>query len=338
MTLGRPLVSPLVDLLLIANAVTFPVAAWLLWDGASAGAAIVTSLPVLLLFVNQAHILGSSFRLYSKPGAFQSLPFVTMALPLVAIAALSLSVVFVGDLGRHLWALAMTWTPWHYGAQTFGIAALYCYRSGCQLGDRERSLMRWSCMVPFFRALLGGAKQGYGIGWLVPPELIYQSPISESLMTNAAFVLDVLTFAMPAALFLVLRRRGENLPLLALIAMVTNGMWFVLFGGLGAFVWSTVFHGIQYLTLLAVVYAKDQAASPTNRHGALYHVSVLYGVCVLGGYALHQCWPMAYVMAGSGLLEAMLMSAAVLNLHHFIVDAYVWRLRRDKRYAAAIGS
>jgi hypothetical protein len=329
-------VSPLFDLLLIANAVTFPVALWLLGSAPTANHALIVSLPALLLFVNQAHILGSSFRLYTKPGAFQSLPFLTMGLPLAAIAVLSLSVLFVQDLGRHLWALALTWTPWHYGAQAFGISALYCHRSGCRLSPGERSLMRWACMVPFFRALLGGAREGYGFGWWVPPEVLYGSALGQTLMDGGARVLDVLTFALPVALLLLLRRRGASLPLLALITMVTNGMWFVLFGGLGAFVWSTVFHGAQYLTLLAVVYVRDQMGSPTNRHGVVHHVAVLYGVCVVGGYLLHQLWPLAYVGVGFGMVEATLMSAAILNIHHFVVDAFVWRLRGDTRYAAAV--
>jgi hypothetical protein len=257
---------------------------------------------------------------------------------LLGVVVVSLSVVFVSGLGHHLWALAMTWTPYHYGAQTFGIAALYCFRSGCRLNDRERSLLRWCCMIPFLRALFGGAAEGYGLGWLVPPEVLYATSFSTSLMTGAVSVLDVLTFGLPVVLFAMLRRRNQAFPLLALLVIVTNGMWFVFFGYFGAFIWSTVFHGIQYLALFAVVHVKDQLAEPTNRRGPAYHVLVLYSVCVVGGYALHQCWPMAYVLAGYGLVEATLMAAAVLNVHHFLVDGFIWRLRRDARYAASVAA
>ena len=30
-----------------------------------------------------------------------------------------------------------------------------------------------------------------------------------------------------------------------------------------------------------------------------------------------------------------LLPMSVINIHHFIVDAFIWRLRRDPSYAAA---
>ena len=29
---------------------------------------------------------------------------------------------------------------------------------------------------------------------------------------------------------------------------------------------------------------------------------------------------------------------AVINIHHFIVDAFIWRLRRDPNYRVVIGA
>jgi hypothetical protein len=33
-----------------------------------------------------------------------------------------------------------------------------------------------------------------------------------------------------------------------------------------------------------------------------------------------------------------LLIVAVINIHHFIVDAFIWRLRRDPSYAAVAGA
>ena len=45
-------------------------------------------------------------------------------------------------------------------------------------------------------------------------------------------------------------------------------------------------------------------------------------------FLLFNCLPLAYVFAGFGRVEATLLVVAAINLHHFIVDAFIWRLKR----------
>jgi hypothetical protein len=93
-----------------------------------------------------------------------------------------------------------------------------------------------------------------------------------------------------------------------------------------------VFHSLQYLAILLVFHVKEQLARPENRRGWLHHAAWFYGACLLLGYALFQVWPLAYVAAGFGWAESVLLVTAVINIHHFVVDAYIWRLRRDPNY------
>jgi len=39
------------------------------------------------------------------------------------------------------------------------------------------------------------------------------------------------------------------------------------------------------------------------------------------------CLALGVFLAGAGFSESLLMCIAVINLHHFVVDAYIWRLR-----------
>jgi len=68
-----------------------------------------------------------------------------------------------------------------------------------------------------------------------------------------------------------------------------------------------------------------------NTRSARYHAVWFYGASVALGYALFYCWPYAYVLAGFGAAESMLLVAAVINIHHFIVDRYIWRLGGDRK-------
>lgn len=55
-------------------------------------------------------------------------------------------------------------------------------------------------------------------------------------------------------------------------------------------------------------------------------------------FLLFQTLPFAYVAMGFGLAESLLLVTAVINIHHFVVDAYIWRLRRDPNYRIVTGA
>ncbi len=345
LVVGRSFGPPAFDLLVIAGGLTFPLALWLLLSGATAAAAIGVSLPVVVLLANQAHFAASTVRLYSKPGAFESLPFLTMGLPLVTLAVLALAIVHADDLGRHLWALSVSWSPFHYAAQTFGLASMYCYRSGCSLSPGERRALRGACLLPFAKAFLGGTGAGYGLGWLLPSaaSAIAGDPALAALFQGLVRLLDFGIFLAPLALFgwLLFRARRSGtaaMPLLSLVVILANGTWFVLFDALSAFVWATVLHGLQYLAIVAIFHSQDRLRQPGNRHGPAFHMASFYAICVLLGYGLFQCWPYAFQLAGAGVADSMLMVIGVINIHHFVVDAFIWRLRRDRNYRTVMAT
>ena len=346
--LGRTFVGPLFDSVFIGGGITLPAAAWLWLDGRSATQLLGLSLPLLVLLVNQAHFAASTVRLYSKPGATEAHPVLAFALPLATLAVLSLCIAFTSGLGRHLWALAMTWSPYHYAAQAFGLASMYCYRSGVALGSAERQLLRWACLMPFFRSLLGGAASGLGLGWVLPNEMLVRPAVAQAVVIGVD-LLDWLVFAMPVVFVVAVWRRRQQpsgggpasapgVPLLALLPVVANGVWFVVFDYWNAFVWATVFHGLQYLAIVSIFHVRERRDAAPGRRGAIRQVALLYAVCVGLGYALFQCWPLAYQLAGFGMVESVFLVVAAVNVHHFVVDAYIWRLRRDPNYGTVMAA
>jgi hypothetical protein len=57
---------------------------------------------------------------------------------------------------------------------------------------------------------------------------------------------------------------------------------------------------------------------------------------ILLGYGLFYCLPWGFYMAGFGLTESILLCVVAINLHHFIVDAYIWRLKKGDRNRAIV--
>jgi len=126
------------------------------------------------------------------------------------------------------------------------------------------------------------------------------------------------------------------LPAICLLVTATNAVLWVLLMPGDAFVWATVFHGLQYLAIVTVFHVKERMRAPGNARGALAHAALFYGANVAVGYALFELWPKLYGLAGYNLEKSVLLVAAVVNVHHFLVDAYIWRLRRDPNYRTVV--
>jgi hypothetical protein len=327
---GRTFVSPSFDFLLIAGGWSLAVLPLLAMGGGPSVTAQYGWLPVLVLLAASTHVGASTVRLYTKPGSLQDYRFLTMVFPLLTVVALTVSVAWPEAVGRHIQALYLTWTPYHYAAQSYGLAIMYCYRSGCQPDATDKKLLRLACLVPFALAFM--RSRGSGIEWLVPASVLDQ-PTLGYLRHVLVQALLVLTLTAPVALFLRLGRQGRvGMPLISLLTVFTNGIWWVTLQYGNAFVWATIFHGVQYLCISAIFHVKEQTQQPDNRRGWPYHVLRFYFLSAILAYCLFHVWPVAYLLAGFGWAEAMFLTTAVLSLHHVVVDAYIWRLRRDRNY------
>jgi len=327
---GRAFVSPLFDYLLIGGGLSLVVSA-IVFTRPDRPLVAITTLPLFILLSNSAHFASSTVRLYTKPGSFQAMPFLTMMLPVVMLVVLTACIQWAQTCGPHLQSLYLTWSPYHYAAQAYGLAVMYSYRSGCHLNVSEKRLLWWTCMLPFFYVVLYG-REG-GLHWLIQILISEQGLdyFSWSPVLNAfSAVLAQIGFLVPFLVFFKIAR-GERgtLPAISMLVIVANGVWWYFLPTINAFAWATIFHGVQYLAIVIIFHLKDQMARSDNRRGRVYHVLTFYGASLLLGYGLFQCLPGAYQFFGFGVMESYLLVVAAINVHHFIVDAYVWRLGKS---------
>jgi hypothetical protein len=325
--LGRSFVHPVYDVMLIGGGLSLLFIPFVYYSGLGASRQTAALLPWIILLSNSTHFAASTVRLYTKPGARQALPFVTLGLPAVTFAVLTLCVFRADLVGRYVQWLYLTWSPYHYAAQAYGLAVMYSYRSGCQLPPLQKRLLWWCALLPFLRALVVSTDE-HLMSWIFPDAAWVEAPQFAAAVDGLVAVLGLLAIATPLLLYLGVRRSGRGpLPLISLLAIISNAAWFVLFPLVQGFLWVTVFHGLQYLAIVVIFHARDQLARPANRHGPLWHAFSFYGLSLLLGYGLFHCWPGFYEFLGFGMTESVLMVVAAINIHHFIVDAYIWRLR-----------
>jgi hypothetical protein len=336
---GQPFVGFTFDYLVIGGGFSLIVLA-LLASGTvpSLSVFLKSHLWTLVLLSNSAHFAASTVRLYTRPGSFRDLPFLTMGLPLVSLIVLALGLVFPGQLGQNLVSLYLTWSPYHYSAQAYGIAVLYCYRSGTPWDEAEKRWLRLACFAPFLYSFL--SVPGAGLAWLMPTAVL-ADPAAAAVRSVAVTAAQIASFAGPIAILVRHQAGGRaRLPLISLLAILANAVWLVMLNYQVAMVLAAIaiFHGLQYLAIVTIVHVKEQVKRADNRTPAWRHAVGFYARCLGLGYLLFQVWPHAFVIAGFSYAESLLLVVSVINIHHFIVDAFIWRLRRDPSYAAAAGA
>lgn len=204
---------------------------------------------------------------------------------------------------------------------------MYAMRAGATLDDVDKRLLRLACLLPFFWAVL--RPQG-GFGTALQHLGYIDFPVLEQMRVGVSAALSTLSLATPLLVFAWLAtRKGVRLPAISLMIIATNAIWWTLFNYINAFFWASVFHGVQYLAIATYFHVRDRERRPGNRRGWIYHSSVFYGLSIVLAYALFVLWPNFYESFG---FEHRLTAEAVvatINIHHFIVDAYIWKLRKD---------
>ena len=325
--IGRCFLNPWLDYSLIGAALSLPFLFWVILDPSMTPTDLRTK-TLVYLFLNYTHFASSTIRLYTKPGEIPHRRLVSYGLPVVAILVTTLCIAFPKVLGDHLWALFFSWSPYHYAMQAYGLALMYCYRSGVFMDKTEKWMFWGIAMLPFVRALL--VSDAGGLTWIQDTFGISHVPY----VNEAAHVLAILIFALPIIVFFRLRDKGKTLPLIAWVLLFVNGIWWVTVSYGTAWIWATIFHSIQYIVIVVIFHVNDQMKNSENKKTPVYHACWFYTASFLLGYLLFQVWPFMYMPFGFEMEAAVLMTVATINLHHFIVDGFIWRSAKKKKVAA----
>jgi hypothetical protein len=327
--IGRCFLHPALDYAFVGGGITIPIfLAIYFFPGLTPTETSITLRSFLL--INGAHFAASTLRLYTKPGARQDFPFLSWGFPVVCLLAVGMGL-YWPVVGRNLTALYFTWSPYHYAAQTYGLAVMYAMRSGARLEQQDKTQIWWVCLLPFLYSFL--TSQNAGLAWFVPQEWLLSAPAMSLVYRGLVGVVTIGIFALPISLFWQLHRmRGKSIPLISLLLQITNGIWWLGTDYLNGWWWTAMFHSIQYLVIVTVQHSKEQMARTDGRqasvlHRPSYYVGTFYGVCILLAVVLFFALPMLYVPLGFEAAQATVVVVSVINLHHFIVDGFIWRTK-----------
>ena len=297
--------------------------------------------PLLVLLLSAPHYGATLLRVYEQRSERRRYALFSVWATL-AIAALFVAGQHDAWVGSAVLTVYLIWSPWHYTGQNFGIAAMLLRRRGVALDGPARRWLHLSFTLSF---VLAFAVMHESVGWAASRGLPLDGDRIRFLSLGTPGLLTTLAAVCYAAVLLValvlLVRRAALRDLApGLLLLASQALWFSApaaarhwqLGGdvgplapdlqAGFFVWIAVAHAIQYLWVTAY-YARASG----SWHGTLPYL----GKTFLAGAAI---WTLPVAVFAPGVLGGVgyeaglaLLVAAAVNIHHFVLDGAIWKLR-----------
>ena len=322
----RPwLFHPVVDVAVGCGLLALPLA--LLADFASARAASLSLVVVaaLSIVVNGPHFAATVVRAWGLGDRHRRLLLIASGVAVVVVIAAHVRPALL----PWLFTAWLSFSPWHYATQNHGVGLVLLARDTDVVaaipstGERRALKLAHALMA-------AAAIVATHVGAREP--LLLRVGISPAVAVPFAIGCVVVGALLTLGVLRRLRRRGAGRRGLLLVAALvsTSLVWFavpaVLARG-GALVYAAgvvaLLHCAQYLWITGFV--QGRVAFLQQRS---FDVVAWAGLLTAGGVALLTLGPWI-VSRGFGydLIISLLIVQAVVNLHHFVVDAALWKLR-----------
>jgi hypothetical protein len=300
---------------------------------------------VFALLINGPHYGATILRVYESGADRRKYAvfavYVTLAIALL-FAASSRSV----GLASVLITAYLTWSPWHFSGQNYGLALMFLRRRGVAVDPTTKRIVYASFVLSAALAML--AIHGGNEAMVFAPNTIRVTNAPQILRLSLPAAVSVpLGAAILAAYLACLGAAGWRLSRNARLAdlgpsallVLTQAMWFTVPALVGSAsagtlmfsaIWISVWHSLQYLWV-TTYYAKSSESSDTVRRFLLKSLVAGTAVQALPGVAMSPQF-FGTVPWDAGLAATLF---AVVNLHHFILDGAIWKLR-DGRVARVL--
>jgi tetratricopeptide (TPR) repeat protein len=338
-TLPSPWIyRPWLDLVVGCGAWSAPLLLLAFYTAQSYSHAWVFAFYFLALLFNYPHFMATVYRAYHTHSEFAKYRIFTVHIALLLALA--------GVLA-HLWypllpwifTLYICWSPWHYTGQNFGLLMMFARRAGISPTSAERRALHLSFLASYILLMLSFHTGASG------DALVLSLGLPAKFTLPARAILALFFVASSGWALVSLARRSSVRAIVAPFTLaVTQFLWFLLPALIelasGREIPQTryssgilaVLHSTQYLWITSYYQAREaRAAGDTQWKFSRYLVTL-----VAGGIALFipGPWIISRVFHAD-FVASFLTFTALVNIHHFILDGALWKLR-DSRIAALL--
>lgn len=293
---------------------------------------------LLAILFNYPHFMATIYRAYHTREEFEKYKIVTLHVTVLMLLTGVLLHAFHGLL-PWVFTLYICWSPWHYTGQNYGLLMMFVRRGGAAMTSNDRRWIRAAFMAAYLM-LLASFETGPSA-----------DPLILSFGVPATFTLParlVLGTVFVGSIFIGFRRfisrTGWATMAAPLTLALTQFLWFVLptllelhaayripqtrySSGILA-----VLHSAQYLWITS--YYQRREARMAGQSG--WRMATYFLTLIAGGIALFIPGPwLVSRLLHFDFTTSFLIFTAVVNIHHFILDGALWKLR-DSRIASML--
>jgi len=341
---------PTVDLLVGCGLWSLPLMALTTWLNTAYAAGLALSFYIISFFCNYPHYMATIYRAYGTRQDFNKYKFFT-----VYISIFMLLTAAVTHGSHRLFGSAvnlvpffvtfyLTWSPYHYMGQNFGLTMMFARRNGASPPNWARHLLRVSFLGSYGLMFLAIHSGQTGMPNMVSMGIPHHISIPLRYLSMATFL-----FAGIPALTILVQQVGVRRMLGSIVLFCTQGIWFVLPAVYELFLgmkpppvyYSTgilaFMHCAQYLWITG--YFTKRETESGMRGSRNWRPLAYYSTLMLGGVALFVPGPwLVSRVFQYDLTESVLIFSALINIHHFMLDGAIWKLRDGRIAALLLGS
>jgi tetratricopeptide (TPR) repeat protein len=329
---------PWLDLTVGCGAWSAPLLAVAMFMPATHSHAWAITFYFLAVIFNYPHFMATIYRAYHTRETFDKYKFVTLHVTLLILAT-GILMHASPRLFPWVFTLYIFWSPWHYSGQNYGLLMMFAKRSGAVVTPTERQWLHAAFVASYCMLLGSFVTGGSNDPLILSPGLPARFTLPLRLGLGVAFA--VFTFL---GFRRMVREHGAKAMAAPLTLAFTQFLWFVLptllelnsasqipqtrySSGILA-----VLHSAQYIWITSYFQRREAlAAGQTNWRVTTYFVTLL-----AGGIALFIPGPwLVSILLHYDFTTSFLIFVALVNIHHFILDAKLWKLR-DSRVAALL--
>jgi hypothetical protein len=310
-------------------------------------------IPFLTLLVGAPHYGATLLRVYERREDRRAYAIFAVWITLVLAAVFAASTRWIA-LGSILFTVYITWSPWHYTGQNYGLALMFLRRRGIAPGGSLKRTIYLSFLLSYVLTFLVLHRTDPEVAYA--PALYAEATyhflpigIPSAFADPAIVVVALADLAALAVAGIGLLRRGAPRDLFpALMLAATQALWFTipvvvrqwhLLTGLDPFAaahstyyffYAALGHSVQYVWVTSF-YARSQAGY--RGFGPYFWKALLAGAAVwtVPPLLFSPDW-LGRLPFDAGLSALV---ASAVNVHHFILDGAIWKLR-DGRIARVL--
>jgi tetratricopeptide (TPR) repeat protein len=339
--------NPWLDLVVGCGAWSAPLLLLAYFSQASNTLAWSVAFYALALFFNYPHYMATIYRAYHRAEDFQKYRVFTVHITALLLVTLFLSHYWLRLL-PWIFTIYLTWSPWHYSGQNYGLFMMFVRRAGSDPDKSARRALYSAFIVSYLILFLS-----FHTGPSTDP-LFLSLGIPAVVSRWEQVILGVAFVALSAFGFAGLARATEWRKLIPSLTLLSSQfLWFLLPTAISLIKhidipqnrYSSgvlaVMHSAQYLWITSY-YARREATSDRPSKGSKatrkrdWRPLAYFGVLVVGGIALFVPGPwLASLAFHHDFTASFLIFTALVNIHHFVLDGAIWKLR-DGRIASLL--